>query len=436
MKKKLIFILPIILLLILAGAIFLKKVKLPFGQTSSVPKDKYVAFTSEVYDKIKENYWDKLTDEQLTNVYVLATEKLTNQPQPSKAKTKEEMQKMVVSVLKEINDEQKKKEYVTQLADMVLANLQPFGRSRLYSQKQEVDLKNRVENRNPEVDNYKVLDVTKDASADQIKQSFEQKNEALATEINKEIKPEVKQQKEQELAQVKKAFQTLSDTENRKVYDQSGIEPTIENRFLTPEIFYIHLTKFSPTTVDELLRVTQKVDQGETLNTLIFDLRDNVGGSIDGLPYFLGPFIGNDQYAYQFFHQGNKEDFKTKIGWLPSLVRYKRVVVLINGGTQSSAEVMAAVLKKFNVGILVGTKTRGWGTVEKVFDISQQIDPSEKYSVFLVHRLTLREDGQPIEGKGVEPVINIEDKNWENELYKYFRFPALAQAIKEIYRTK
>jgi len=385
-------------ILVLTGLIFLRKIKFPFGQTSPSPKDKYIVFTLEVYDKVKENYWDKITDEQLSNLYVLASEKLTNQPQPNKPKNKTEVQKMVTKVLKEISDEQKKKEYVTQLADIVLANLQPFGRSRLYSRKEEINLKNRVENRNPEVDNYQVLDV----------------------------------KKEQELAQVQKAFQSLSDDENRKLYDQSGVEPTIENRFLRPEIFYIHLTKFSPTTVDELLRVTQKVDQGEILNTLIFDLRDNVGGAIDGLPYFLGPFIGNDQYAYQFYHQGDKEDFKTKIGWFPSLVRYKKVVILINEGTQSSAEVMAAVLKKYNVGILVGTKTKGWGTVEKVFEISQQIDPSEKYSVFLVHSLTLREDGQSIEGKGVEPVINIKDPNWEKQLYSYFRYNELAQAIKEV----
>lgn len=396
-------------------------------KTVSVPKDKYLAFLSEVYDTVKENYWDKITDEQLANVFVLGTEKVIGKPQMQTTKDKASLQKMLANILKGMNDPQKKKEFSTQLADVVLANLQPFGRSRLYSQKEEIVLKDNVENRSG-VDQYQVLEIPKDASLSAINKSYDNKVAQLPKDNSDKTK--------QELAQLNKAYQTLSDQNSRKNYDQSGVEPTMENRLLRPNIFYIHLTKFSPTTVEELLQVSQKVDQGDVLNTLIFDLRDNVGGAIDGLPYFLGPFIGNDQYAYQFYHQGNKEDFKTKIGWLPSLVRYKRVIVLINENTQSSAEVMAAVLKKYNVGILVGTPTRGWGTVEKVFELKQQIDPQEKFSVFLVHRLTLRDDGQPIEGRGVEPLVNLKDPNWEKQLYAYFRYPELAQAIKEVMNAK
>ncbi len=398
----------------------------PAAASTRVPKDKYLAFLSEVYDTIKTNYWDKITDEQLLNIYVLGTEKLIGKPAPEKPKDRAGLLKMLAKILKEMGADQKKKEFSSQLADMVLANLQPFGRSRLYSQKQETDLKNNVENKNPQVNQYQVLDIKSDASPEEIQKA----HDAQAAALKKENSAGA----QQKLAQVEKAYQVLADKDARKTYDESGVEPTMEYKLLRPDIFYIHLTKFSPTTVEELLRVTQKMDgKPESLNILILDLRDNVGGAIDGLPYFLGPFIGNDQYAYQFFHQGNKEDFKTKIGWLPGLVRYKKVVVLINENTQSSAEVMAATLKKYNVGVLVGTPTRGWGTVEKVFELKQQIDPNEKYSAFLVHSLTLRDDGQPIEGKGVEPQINIKSANWEKEFSAYFHYPALASTIKNLF---
>jgi len=52
--------------------------------------------------------------------------------------------------------------------------------------------------------------------------------------------------------------------------------------------------------------VTKKVDQGEALDSLILDLRGNIGGSVDVLPYLLGPFIGQNNYAYQFLHQGKR----------------------------------------------------------------------------------------------------------------------------------
>lgn len=408
--KKILLIAVIFFLGAATGYFYVQKAK-PVSPTLKQEKDVYLVFLCEVYDKIKENYWDKISDEQLTNLFVKGAEKITGQPQVLKSNDKASLQKLLKGINQQIESEEKKKEFATQLADIVLANLKPFGRSRLYTKKEEKALKNRVENINPEVDQYEVLGVEKEASQEEIEAVFKEKEKT----------PEVDQ-----------AYKILSDQDSRKVYDLSGAEPTMDYRLIRPEIFSIHIKKLSPTSLEELKRVTEKVDTGKELDTLIFDLRDNVGGAIDLLPYFLGHFIGQDQYAYQFFHQGEKDDFKTRIGWLPSLVRYKKVVILINEGTQSSAEVMAATLKKYNVGITVGTPTKGWGTVEKVFQIEQQIDPSEKHSIFLTHSLTLRDDGQPIEGRGVEPLININEPDWEEQLYAYFHYEELIEAVKEV----
>jgi len=92
---------------------------------------------------------------------------------------------------------------------------------------------------------------------------------------------------------------------------------------------------------------------------------------------------------------------------------------------------MAASLKKYHTGVVVGMPTKGWGTVERVFPLQTQIDPAEKYSVFLVHSITLRDDNLPIEGRGVEPDININAANWQNQLFSYFRNPELTLAVKQ-----
>lgn len=375
-----------------------------------IEKNKYVAFTDEVYGIIKENHWNKLSDEQLNKIYVLGLERIASRSGTMVPANREGMKELVREEVEKRQADEEKEALVTQLADVVLANLEPFGRSRLYSLKEEKELTNNVYNINPAVDRYEELGVSKDASPDEIAEAYKKKPEA------------------------KKAYEILSDTDSKKNYDLAGIEPTMEYRLLSPKIAYIHLTKFSPTTVEELTRVTEKLDKGSQAEALIFDLRDNIGGAIDGLPYFLGPFIGLDQYAYQFWHQGEKQDFKTVTGWLPGLVRYKKVVVLINGGAQSTAEVMASVLKKYNVGILVGERTKGWGTIEKVFEIKNQISGKTRYSVFLVHSVTLREDGQPIEGRGVEPVVGINDENWKRELMRYFDFPEMATEIEKLWK--
>lgn len=381
-------------------------------------EDVYIAFSAEVYDKIKENYWEKIPDEQLSNLFQLGAEKLTNFPLELKSKDKNGVKALIARVTKEM-DENKKKEFILQLTDIVLANLKPLGRSRLYTVKLEQDLRNTVSNIDPSVDQYQVLGVKKDASEKEIEVAYEKK---VAEE------PE-------NLAQINRAYEALNDSENRELYDAAGIEPTMSYRLIRPTIFYLYIKKFSPTTFEELKRVTEKVDDREGLDILLLDLQDNIGGAIDGLPYFLGSFIGQDQYAYQFFHQNEKTDFKTKTGWLPGLVRYKKVVILINGGTQSSAEVMAATLKKYNVGVLVGTTSKGWGTVENTFSIEQRIDPDEKYSLFLVHSLALGDDSQPIEGKGVDPIVDVTDPAWESQLNSYFNYPELIEAVKEVLRT-
>ena len=116
-----------------------------------VHKDKYVAFSLEIWDKIKENYWEKISDDELSGIYLAAVDKLSGVSNSLKCKDRAGVEKLLEGILKEI-DESKKKEFSATLGDMVLANLKPFERSRLYSQKEEKELSNNVNNINPNSD--------------------------------------------------------------------------------------------------------------------------------------------------------------------------------------------------------------------------------------------------------------------------------------------
>lgn len=388
----------------------------------------YLAFLKGVRETILENYWDTINEEQFTMLHVRAIEQLTAQPLGDRVKTYDELDAELLTIIEQYPDDEIREEFVTQLADMVLANLEPFGRSRLYSTQLEQELVERVSNIDPEADHYQALEVDKGASDEEIEQAYQQQKEELEADDSPEA--------QEKLAQVEAARQTLADPVTRERYDVAGVNPTMEWRLLSPQIFYLRIKQFSPTTVQELLEVTEKVDdQDDELDTLILDLRGNFGGAIDSLPYFLGPFIGNNQYAYQFLQQEKTTDYKTRTGWLPTLVRYKKVVVLIDDKVQSSAEVMADVIKRYNVGVLVGTNTMGWGTVERVFPLEKQLNDKEEYSVFLVHHLTLRSDGAPIEGNGVEPMVDISQPNWQRELYRYFSDQELVDAVESLIST-
>ncbi len=394
------------------------------GQTETKvvqSENQYVNFTKEIYQTIQDNYWKKLSDKDLSKLFVLAAERISGHQFGANIESFEDFKPKLEKVLTDYQTDQEKTDFVTQLADVVLANLKPQGRSRLYTKKKKKELKQKVANIDPEADHYQELGIGPRANPKKIEQAYQNKRETL----EKQASPAA----QKELEKVDQAYQTLADQKNRQRYDQAGVNPTMDWQLVGPEIFYLHIKKFSPTTIQELQEVTKKVDQGDKLDSLILDLRNNVGGAIDGLPYFLGPFIGPNQYAYQFIQQGNVTDYKTKTGWLPSLERYKKVVILINDQTQSSAEVMASVLKKYNVGVLVGTPSKGWGTIEKVFSLDNQLNNEEEYSIFLVHHLTLKANGQPIESNGVEPAVNINQPDWRQQLSTYFDNQNLIQAV-------
>lgn len=408
------------------------------------PQNKYVTFLLEIYDKVQQNYWEKITDDQLFQLYKLGTEKIKEQipdiqvPEVIISNDKNGLKAMASSVLDKL-DESKKKDYSVNLASIVLANLQPFGRSGLYTTKKQEDLQNRVYNIDPNTNLYDVLGVKKDAPAEEIQKAAEEKTAELENVAKDTSQPQEKRDEaEQKLALVARATETLAQPEKKDKYDQQGIESTVSANLVRPDILHLKIKQLSPVTYEEIQKAANDIDKsaGPELNTLIIDLRGNVGGSIDVLPYFLGFFIGKDQYAYEWYQQGNYTPFKTVVGWLPSLVRYKRVVVLIDEQAQSSAEVMAATFKKYNVGVVVGTKTKGWGTIEKVFPIDNQINDNETYSMFLVHHITLRDDNQPIEGRGVDPNININDENWQDQLNAYFNDKTLTKTVKEIWNEK
>ncbi len=389
-------------------------------------KNKYSAFLSEIYDKTKENYWEVTTDEQLINLYKLGIDKFSGLATSDKPKNKEELMTLIEGVLKNQDDKQKK-EFTVNLASAVLSSLNPAGRSGLFNQKQEEQLKNTVQNVNPDKDLYKDLGLGKGASQSEVEESY--KKQSAELEKIKDSSPEAKKK----LETITYAKDVLTKEETKKRYDSTGVEPTASTKLITPNVFYFKLDKFSPTSFDEF----QKGIQNTTgPNSLIIDLRGNIGGAIDITPYFIGVFIGKNQHAFDFYRKGDYTPFRTQIDKLPAFSQYKQIVVLIDNSTQSSAEILAASLKRYNIATVVGVPSKGWGTVERVFPLDNQLDDGDKYSMFLVHSITIRDDGQPIEGRGVEPNVNIKDGNWVSNLSGILRNPELVSSVQQVLNNK
>jgi len=391
-----------------------------------------VDFLIEIHDKILENYWEKIDNKELLALYGLGMQKLGKIIDPTIVDVPD-LKSKLEDIYKQIENDEDKIKFSTDLASIVLYNIKPAGRSGLYTEAKEKELWETVGNVDKTTNLYEEIGVSTTTPPEEISKIANEKILELNKIVNDKTKSESnRQEAEQKLAKVERAKETLTSEETKQTYDQSGTETTVYAEIINRNIFYIKIKRMSLTTPDEFLQMADKYKNNKELKFLILDLQGNIGGSIDMLPYLLGFFIGNNQYAYEFYHRGEFEPYKTKTDKIPLIADFKRVVILQDEKGQSSAELMASVLKKYNFGVLVGIPSMGWGTIERVFDLENQISDKETYKMFLVHRITLREDGQPIQDRGVDPVINITNTNWTTQLYDYVGNNNLVRVVRNL----
>jgi hypothetical protein len=384
-------------------------------------QDPYVRFQMEAYDSILKNYWKKASEADLAGLFQLSLQKVSGSSTPLVSNDRSGTAKMLASYLQTVPDDKKKQHTIDTLI-VALYNLPPEGRDQLLSFKQEKELREEVSNINPEKDLYADVGAQKGASITEVKAAYEEKKEVLEKENTAEAK--------QQLAQATYAYDVLAKEETKGRYDTAKIEPTIFSRRIG-QTLYVYISKMAPTTLDEFVSIINENNSAK-LDSLIIDLRGNIGGSLDIAPSFIGLFMGQNSYTFDLFHQDVYEPIRSPAPKLEALAKFKDVAVLTDSMSQSTAEVIAAALKRFNIAHVIGTPTRGWGTVENTFPLATEIDPNEKYTLLLVHSLTLREDNQPIESRGVDPDIDIKDVNWKVQLSSYFRSASLIEAVRTV----
>lgn len=390
-----------------------------------VEESVYTSFTLDVFDIIDEHYWDTVEVSALADLYDRAAALVTSEYQSIGASSRADVRTIVKRYLSAFPEENHRSAIID-LNIVVLSALEPNGRSGLYSEERERELRDSVSNIRRDRDLYEMLGASRDASPDELNALYLARAAALESEGTPEA--------DEALQELSFAHDVLSDDSARERYDTAGVEPTVSGRLLSPSVYYIRIAQFSPQSFEEFIEAAERAPQSDEINSLILDLRGNVGGAIDFLPYFLGPFIGPGNIAYEFFQKGERTPFRTEVGYIPQLEQFTQRVVLIDSKSQSSAEAMASTLFTYNVGTLVGERSAGWGTVENTFPIETQIDESTTYSVLLVHSLTLRPDGRPIESLGVDPHVRIADDTWEADLLRRHNDRALVEAVRVLYQ--
>ena len=107
--------------------------------------------------------------------------------------------------------------------------------------------------------------------------------------------------------------------------------------------------------------------QEESLNGLIFDLRNNPGGLYEEAVSTASQFLDTGNVLLEKNALGKVTPIPVRTGGVATKMS---LVVLINGGTSSGAEIVAGALQDAQRARLVGEKTFGTGTVLETFPLS------------------------------------------------------------------
>ena len=143
---------------------------------------------------------------------------------------------------------------------------------------------------------------------------------------------------------------------------------SVRKYLLSPEMGYIRISNFQGRTADDLSEALRELEGGRKLKGLILDLRNNPGGLLSQAIKVSDLFLDSgiivstkgrnaSQNMEESAHKNEKE-------------RNYPMVVLVNGGSASGAEIVAGALQDNKRALILGTKTFGKGSVQTILQLT------------------------------------------------------------------
>lgn len=187
------------------------------------------------------------------------------------------------------------------------------------------------------------------------------------------------------------------------------------------QVAWVRLYKFSEQTFKDWPEVVDKINEekikfGAKYGGVVLDLRNNPGGYLDASVLVASDFLEKGVVVTQESSNGRKENYEVD-KQRRNLLKDK-LVVLINGGSASAAEILAGSLRDHGRAKLVGDKSFGKGTVQ------EPVDFNDGSGLHVTIAKWLLPSGKNIHHDGVKPDVEIkyeaekEEVKIDNQLKK------------------
>jgi carboxyl-terminal processing protease len=171
------------------------------------------------------------------------------------------------------------------------------------------------------------------------------------------------------------------------------------------DVGYIRVTRFNYQTTEglhEAIRELSGRTPASSVKSFILDLRNNPGGLIDQAISVASSFLDKGEVvSLRGREPGDIERFDARSGH-GDLTKGKRLIVLINGGSASSAEIVAGALQDHHRAILLGTRSYGKGSVQTIIPLSHG-----NGALRLTSARYFTPSGRSIQAQGIVPDIEV-----------------------------
>jgi carboxyl-terminal processing protease len=137
---------------------------------------------------------------------------------------------------------------------------------------------------------------------------------------------------------------------------------------IAPGTGYVSISDFSRSTSDEVASALERL-RAQGMERLVLDLRNNGGGLLDQAVEVSDQFLpeGSAIVETRGRVRDSMQEFEAA-GRHPAFGM--PLVVLVNSGTASAAEILSGAIQDHDLGLVVGTRTWGKGLVQTVYNLA------------------------------------------------------------------
>lgn len=177
---------------------------------------------------------------------------------------------------------------------------------------------------------------------------------------------------------------------------------SVRTRMLEPGYAYLRISQFRTNTGDEVADALEELhDEHGDLSGLVLDLRNNPGGVLQAAVGVADAFLTDGLVVYTEGRMSRSGREYRASPEDPS--RGVPMVVLINTGSASAAEIVAGALQDQGRAVIMGTRSFGKGSVQTLLPLSNE------RALKLTTSLYFTPDGRSIQAQGIIPDIEVRE---------------------------